>query len=276
MVAKNIADAVVLNNGVEMPWTGLGVYKTKDGEEVHNAVRYALEAGYRHIDTAAFYENEVGVGQAIKDSGYKREELFITTKLWNNEQGYESTLKAFEESRRKLGLDYVDLYLIHWPGKDKYKETWRAFEKLYEDGYLKAVGVSNFQIHHLENLMAEAKVVPAVNQVECHPLLTQKDLHQFCRDKGIQLEAWSPIMRGNLDETALVELAKQYERTPAQIVLRWHLQNEIVIIPKSVRQARIAENANLFDFELSAADMAKIDALNQNKRFGPHPDEFLF
>jgi diketogulonate reductase-like aldo/keto reductase len=205
-----------------------------------------------------------------------REDLFVTTKLWNSEQGYETTLRAFEESRKKLGLDYVDLYLIHWPGKDRYKETWRAFQKLYEDGYVKAIGVSNFQSHHLEHLLEDAKVVPAVNQVECHPLLTQKELHKFCRDEGIQLEAWSPIMRGNLEEPVLVELAQQYQRTAAQIVLRWHLQNEIIIIPKSVRQSRIVENADLFDFELSANDMAKIDALHQNKRFGPNPDEFLF
>ena len=276
MEIRSITDTAVLNNGVRMPWLGLGVFQVADGDEVRNAVRWAIEEGYRSIDTAAGYRNETGVGQAIRESGVPREELFITTKLANPDQGYESTLRAFEESRRKLGVDYVDLYLIHWPGRDKYKETWRAFEKLYNEGYIRAIGVSNFQIHHLESLKETSGIIPAVNQVEFHPLLTQKELLAYCKREGIQLEAWSPIMKGNLDLPLLQELAAKYGKTPAQIVLRWDLQLGVVTIPKSVRRERIAENAGIFDFELTEEDMRAIDALNKNHRFGPHPDEFLF
>lgn len=276
MEIRSITDAAVLNNGVRMPWLGLGVFQVADGEEVINSVRWALEAGYRSIDTAAGYQNETGVGTAIKESGIPREELFITTKLANKDQGYESTLKAFEESRRKLGVDYIDLYLIHWPGRDKYKETWRAFEKLYNEGYIRAIGVSNFQIHHLESLKESSGIIPAVNQVEFHPLLTQKELLAYCKREGIQLEAWSPIMKGNLDLPILQDLAAKYGKTPAQIVLRWDLQLGVVTIPKSVRKERILENADIFDFELSEEDMRAIDTLNKDHRFGPHPDEFLF
>ena len=276
MEIRSIQDTTVLNNGVRMPWLGLGVFQVAEGEEVRNAVRWAIEEGYRSIDTAAGYRNETGVGQAIRESGVPREELFITTKLANPDQGYESTLRAFEESRRKLGVDYVDLYLIHWPGRDKYKETWRAFEKLYNEGYIRAIGVSNFQIHHLESLKETSGIIPAVNQVEFHPLLTQKELLAYCKREGIQLEAWSPIMKGNLDLPLLQELAAKYGKTPAQIVLRWDLQLGVVTIPKSVRRERIAENAGIFDFELTEEDMRAIDALNKNHRFGPHPDEFLF
>lgn len=276
MEIRSITDAAVLNNGVRMPWLGLGVFQVADGEEVINSVRWALEAGYRSIDTAAGYQNETGVGTAIKESGIPREELFITTKLANKDQGYESTLKAFEESRRKLGVDYIDLYLIHWPGRDKYKETWRAFEKLYNEGYIRAIGVSNFQIHHLESLKESSGIIPAVNQVEFHPLLTQKELLAYCKREDIQLEAWSPIMKGNLDLPILQDLAAKYGKTPAQIVLRWDLQLGVVTIPKSVRKERILENADIFDFELSEEDMRAIDTLNKDHRFGPHPDEFLF
>lgn len=276
MNIRSMRDTAVLNNGVRMPWLGLGVFQVADGDEVRNAVRWAIEAGYRSIDTAAGYRNEAGVGQAIRESGVPREELFITTKLANADQGYESTLRAFEESRRKLGVDYVDLYLIHWPGRDRYKETWRAFEKLYNEGYVRAIGVSNFQIHHLESLKESSGIIPAVNQVEFHPLLTQKELLDYCRREGIQLEAWSPIMKGNLDIPLLNGLAAKYGKTPAQIVLRWDLQHGVVTIPKSVRRERIVENAGIFDFELSEEDMRAIDGLNRNHRFGPHPDEFLF
>ena len=276
MEIRSIQDTTVLNNGVRMPWLGLGVFQVAEGEEVRNAVRLAIEEGYLSIDTAAGYRNETGVGQAIRESGVPREELFITTKLANSDQGYESTLRAFEESRRKLGVDYIDLYLIHWPGRDKYKETWRAFEKLYNEGYIRAIGVSNFQIHHLESLKETSGIIPAVNQVEFHPLLTQKELLDYCKREGIQLEAWSPIMKGNLDLPVLQELAAKYGKTPAQIVLRWDLELGVVTIPKSVRRERIAENADIFDFELSEEDIRAIDALNKNHRFGPHPDEFLF
>ena len=276
MVARHVSDFTTLNNGVKMPWLGLGVYKTKDGEEVEQAIHYALKAGYRLIDTAAIYENEAGVGRAIAKADVAREDLFITTKVWNSDQGYESTLQAFETSRKKLGLEYVDLYLIHWPVKGKYKETWKALQKLYKEGFVRAIGVSNFQVHHLEDILQDSDVVPAVNQVEYHPLLTQKELHNFCKANNIQLEAWSPLMQGNLDNDVLKELSDKYGKTPAQIVIRWDLQNGVVTIPKSVRESRIIENANVFDFELTAEDMAKIDALNKNHRFGPDPDNFNF
>jgi len=276
MTAKHLQDGTALSNGVVMPWFGLGVYKVQEGDEVERAVSTAIEAGYISIDTAAFYQNEEGVGRAVRASGVPRDKLFITTKVWNTEQGYESTLKAFEESRKKLQLDYVDLYLVHWPVPGKYKDTWRALEKLYEDGLVRAIGVSNFQIHHLEDLAASANVRPMVNQVEYHPLLTQKPLLKYCRENGIQLEAWSPLMRGNLDLPLLKELAQKYGKTPAQIVLRWDLQHEVVTIPKSVTPERIRENANVFDFELSAEDMERIDGLNQNRRFGADPDNFSF
>ncbi|MCJ8007056.1 aldo/keto reductase [Lederbergia wuyishanensis] len=276
MTIQNIKDYTVLNNGVHMPWLGLGVFQVEDGDEVINSVQYALEAGYRSIDTAAGYRNETGVGTAIKQSGIAREELFITTKLANSDQGYESTLRAFEESRQKLGLEYIDLYLIHWPGKTKFVETWKAFEKLQKDGYIRAIGVSNFNIHHLETLKQNSDVIPAVNQVEFHPLLNQQELRQYCINAGIQLEAWSPIMKGNLDLPQLTELAEKHGKTPAQIVLRWELQHGVVVIPKSVRKERIQENANIFDFTLSAEDMKAIDQMNQNHRFGSDPDEVIF
>jgi methylglyoxal/glyoxal reductase len=273
---QHIADKTVLNNGIEMPWLGLGVWKTKEGDEVVNAVKYALQAGYRSIDTAAVYGNEAGVGQALRESGVSRDELFITTKVWNADQGYDSTLRAFEESRKKLGLDVIDLYLIHWPVKGKYTETWKALVKLYQDGLVRAIGVSNFQVNHLQDILDSSDIVPAVNQVECHPLLQQKELRAFCKDKGIQLEAWSPLMQGNLDLPLLTELAQKYGKSPAQIVLRWDLQSGIVTIPKSISEGRIRENANVFDFSLSPEDMQRLDELNQNKRFGPDPDNFDF
>ncbi|UJF33386.1 aldo/keto reductase [Paenibacillus hexagrammi] len=273
---QQITDCTVLNNGVRMPWLGLGVFQVEDGGQVIQSVRHAIEAGYRSIDTAAGYRNETGVGTAIKQSGIAREELFITTKLANGDQGYESTLRAFEDSRRKLDLDYMYLYLIHWPGKDKYKETWKAFEKLKKDGYIRAIGVSNFNIHHLESLKQDSDTIPAVNQVEFHPLLNQQELLQYCKREGIQLEAWSPIMKGNLDFPQITELAAKHGKTPAQIVLRWDLQHGVVTIPKSVHQARIQENAGIFDFTLSDEDMAKLDQMNQNHRYGPDPDQLLF
>ncbi|MCI0181961.1 aldo/keto reductase [Sulfoacidibacillus ferrooxidans] len=274
-----LTSSTTLNNGVNMPWLGLGVWESKEGGEVENAVLSAIEQGYRHIDTAAIYGNEAGVGKAIKDSGIAREELFITTKLWNARQGYESTLEAFEESRKKLGVDYVDLYLIHWPVAGKYLETWRAFEKLYKDGLVRAVGVSNFQPRHLQDVMDHYEVKPAVNQVEFHPYLTQRDLYTFCRQQGIQLEAWSPLMRGGdmLGHPLLQHLAGKYSKTPAQIVLRWDLDQEVVTIPKSVRAARILENAQVFDFHLSEEEIAQITALNQDRRsFEYDPDNVTF
>ncbi|QIZ06589.1 aldo/keto reductase [Priestia megaterium] len=269
----NLKDTTTLSNGVKMPWVGLGVFKVTEGEEVIQSVKAAIKNGYISIDTAAIYGNEEGVGQAIKDSGVPREDLFITTKLWNSEQGYESTLKAFETSLTKLGLDYLDLYLIHWPGKDKYKETWKAFEKLYKEGRVRAIGVSNFQVHHLEDLISSAEIKPMVNQVEFHPHLTQKELLAYCKNEGIQLEAWSPLKQGKLlSEPVLEDLAHKYNKSVAQVILRWDLQHGVVTIPKSIKEHRIIENADIFDFELSTEDMDKIDGLNQNSRAGSHPD----
>ncbi|MFM9281123.1 aldo/keto reductase [Paenibacillus jiagnxiensis] len=274
---KNLQDTVTLHNGVKMPWFGLGVFKVEDGQEVIDSVKYAIKAGYKSIDTAKIYENEEGVGQGIRESGIARDELFVTTKVWNADQGYESTLKAFDTSLQKLGLDYLDLYLIHWPGKDKYKETWKALEKLYKDGRVRAIGVSNFHVHHLEDLLTDAEVKPMVNQVELHPLLTQVELREYCKKQGIQIEAWSPLAQGQLlDNEVLKEIAGKHGKSTAQVILRWDLQNEIVTIPKSIKEQRIIENADVFDFELSAEDMDKINALNQNHRVGPDPDTLLF
>lgn len=273
----NIKDCSVLHNGVKMPWFGLGVYKVEDGKEIENSIHSAFEAGYRSIDTAAFYQNEAGVGQAVRDSGIQREELFITTKVWNDRQGYESTLQAFDESRKKLGLDYVDLYLIHWPVKGKYLDTWRALEKLYKDGYVRAIGVCNFQVHHLQDILTNFEIKPMVNQVEFHPRLTQREVLSFCRENKIQLEAWAPLMRGRLmDNPVIVKLAEKYSKKPSQIILRWDLDTEVVTIPKSIHADRIKENADIFDFQLEESDIEEINALNQNERTGPDPDNFNF
>ncbi len=271
---SGINDSAILNNGVRMPWLGLGVWKVGDGREVENTVKMAVEAGYRSIDTAAVYGNEKGVGKAVRECRVSREELFITTKVWNSSQGYDSTLKAFEESRKKLGLEYIDLYLIHWPVSDKFKETWKALEKLYKDGLVRAIGVSNFHIHHIEDLLLDSEFVPVVNQVELHPVLNQKELRSFCKSHEIQIEAWSPLMKGKLDNSVLGEIGRKYGKTPAQVVLRWDMQNEVIVIPKSVHKHRIIENADIFDFELDTEDMEKIDNLNQNHRFGSNPDNF--
>lgn len=272
----HIADKVTLNNGVEMPWFGLGVYQAKEGPEVENAVSAALRHGYRLIDTAALYGNEEGVGRAVRASGLAREEIFITTKVWNSRQGYDTTLRAFDESAGKLGVDTVDLYLVHWPVKGKYKDTYRALEKLYRDGRVRAIGVSNFQPHHLDDLLQEAGIVPAVNQVELHPLLSQKELKDYCDAKGIRLQAWSPLMQGNLDVAELAEIGEKHGKTPAQVVLRWDIQNGVLTIPKSVHEERIRSNADIFDFELSGDEMKRIDELNRNHRFGGDPDNFNF
>ncbi|WP_336783815.1 aldo/keto reductase [Paenibacillus illinoisensis] len=274
---KNVQDTTTLYNGVKMPWLGFGVFKVKDGEEVVEAVKTAIQAGYRSIDTAKAYNNETGVAQGIRESGVAREDLFITTKVWNSDQGYESTLAAFEASMERLELEYLDLYLIHWPVKGKYKDTWRALEKLHREGRIRAIGVSNFQIHHLEDLMTDATIKPAVNQVELHPLLIQSELRDYCNKHQIQIEAWSPLGQGNLLEHPLLqEIAAKYGKSPAQVILRWDLQNGIVTIPKSVTPQRIRENADLYDFELTADEVEQINGLNENKRFGSDPDNFNF
>ncbi|MBT2640270.1 aldo/keto reductase [Bacillus sp. ISL-39] len=274
---QNLQDTTTLHNGVKMPWFGLGVFKVQEGSEVVESVKAALRNGYKSIDTAAVYRNEEGVGQAVKEAGVPREELFITTKVWNSDQGYESTLQAFETSMEKLGLDYLDLYLIHWPVAGKYKETWKALEKLYKDGKVRAIGVSNFHVHHLKDLMADSEIKPMVNQVEYHPHLAQTELHEFCKAEGIQMEAWSPLKHGELlSEPTIVEIAEKHKKSPAQLILRWDLQNEVVTIPKSVKEHRIIENADIFDFELSAEDMDRLNSLNKNERVGPDPDNFNF
>ena len=266
-----------LANGVEMPYLGLGVWQSEDGKEVINAVKWAIEAGYRHIDTAAAYKNEKGVGQAIKESGVAREDLFVTSKLWNDDQGYDSTLKAFDTTMKKLDLDILDLYLIHWPVEGSYKDTWRAFEKLYADGRIKAIGVSNFLKPHLEDLLTDVEVVPMVDQLEFHPWLVQQELQDFCASKNIQYEGWSPLMQGKLFEQDIVnDIAKKYGKSPAQIVLRWDLQKGVVTIPKSVKKEHLESNAQLFDFELSEEEIKHIDSLNKNERLGPDPLNFDF
>lgn len=271
----NLQSTTKLANGVEMPWFGLGVFKVQEGQEVVDSVKAAIKAGYRNIDTATVYGNEEGVGQAIRESGVAREELFITTKVWNNDQGYDSTLAAFDLSLSKLGLEYVDLYLVHWPIRAKYKDTWRALEKLYADGKVRAIGVSNFQIDHLEDLLEGAAVKPMVNQVELHPLLSQLELREYCRAQGIQIEAWAPLAQGHLlDNEVIAEIAARKGKTLPQVILRWDLQNGIVTIPKSIKEERIIANADIFDFELSEDEMGRINALNADQRFGSHPDRF--
>ena len=286
MMMSNVANAfVTLNNGVKMPQLGLGVWKIPPGAVTEKAVNWALQAGYRHIDTAMLCMNEESVGKAVRESDVPREQVFVTTKLWNSDHGYDETMIGFEMSRKRLGLDYVDLYLIHWPksietikkeGK-KYLDSWRAFEKLYAEKKVRAIGVSNFNIHHLEDIFAMCKVAPMVNQIELHPLNNQQKLRQYCKEHGIQVEACSPLGGGQLLlDNKLASIPEKYHRTVAQVILRWELQHNIVVIPKSVRRERIESNANVFDFELSAEDMAQIDAMNTNTRYGADPDTAPF
>ncbi|MCR2806469.1 aldo/keto reductase [Paenibacillus soyae] len=270
-----LTESAVLHNGLKMPLFGLGVWKVKD-EEAESTVKAAIEAGYRHIDTAAAYQNEAGVGAGVRASGVARDQIFVTTKVWNADQGYESTLAAFQASLDKLGMDYVDLILIHWPVKGKYTDTWKALEKIYNDGKARAIGVSNFQIHHLKDIMESGTIVPMVNQVEYHPLLTQQELLAFCRENRIQLTAWSPLMQGNLDLPVLAEIGAKYGKSPAQVVLRWDIQNGVITIPKTTTLSRLTENADIFDFQLTEDEMNRISALNRNHRFGPDPDNFNF
>lgn len=280
-MVKNLQDTTTLYNGVKMPWLGIGVFKVEEGPELVNAVKYAIKHGYRSIDTAAIYQNEEGVGQAIKEglaeTGLSREDLFVTSKVWNSDLGYESALAAFETSLKKLQLDYLDLYLIHWPVAGKYKDAWRALETLYKEGKVKAIGVSNFQVHHLEDLLKDAEIKPMVNQVEFHPHLTQEEVRTFCKANEIQVEAWSPLAQGQLlDHPVLREIANHYNKSIAQVILRWDLQNGVVTIPKSTKEHRIVENADVFDFELSNEHMEQINQLNENHRVGPDPDNFDF
>ncbi|MGB0524486.1 MAG: aldo/keto reductase [Flammeovirgaceae bacterium] len=268
---------VTLNNNVEMPQVGLGVLKAKDNGEVEQAILSALTAGYRKIDTAAAYKNEAGVGKAIKRSHVAREEVFLTTKVWNSDHGYDNTLVAFERSLNQLQTDYVDLYLVHWPVEGKYIGTYKALEKIYKDGRAKAIGVSNFQIHHLEELMEHSQIVPAVNQIELHPHLQQDELIAFAKQHRIQIEAWRPIMMGQVvNVPELIKIGEKYGKSAVQVTLRWLMQRGVSIIPKSVNPKRITENFNVFDFALTEGEMESIKVLNRNKRMGPDPDNFNF
>jgi diketogulonate reductase-like aldo/keto reductase len=274
---SSIKDCTLLNSGLKMPWLGFGVFAIDDGEEVEKAVRHALEVGYRSIDTAAIYGNERGVGKAIRESGIPREDIFLATKVWNDDSRKKRTREAFEESLERLGAEYVDLYLVHWPVEGCYQEAWQELQKIYQGGRAKSIGVSNFMVHHLEDILPDSQVIPAVNQVEFHPFLIQPALLKFCREHKIQLEAWSPLMQGQIITEPIVQkMAEKYHKTPAQIVLRWDLQHQVVAIPKSAQPNRIAENAQIFDFEISQADMNVLDALDEGKRVGDDPDDFDF
>ncbi|MGX9134644.1 aldo/keto reductase [Rummeliibacillus sp. JY-2-4R] len=273
---------VSLNNGVKIPAVGYGTFRVKDSNELAEMVTLAIKEGYRHIDTAHIYGNEESVGRGIKkaiDEGIvTREELFVTSKVWNDGLTYEETKSAYEESIQKLGLEYLDLYIIHWPGQnDNYIEVYKALEELYNNKKVKTIGVSNFHVHHLEKLLANTSIVPAVNQIEFQPRLTQVEVREYCKEHGIQVEAWSPLMNGEiLNDSTLVEIAKKYQKSPAQIVLKWDLQNDVITIPKSMTPSRIRENLDIFDFILTDEELDKISSLNEDFHYGPDPEEYNF
>jgi len=273
----NLHSTKKLANGAEMPYLGLGVYKMTDRDETLEAIETALDLGYRAIDTAALYYNEEEVGEAIRHSPVPREDLFVTTKVWNSDQGYDNTLRAFETSLKKLDMDYVDLYLTHWPVEHKYVDTYRAIERLYDEKLIRVTGVSNHHEHHLKTILATCNVAPMVNQIEAHPYLTQEPLRAFCEQQQIAVTAWSPLGRGKvLNDETIIRIADEYNVSPAQIILRWHLQNDVIIIPKSVTASRIKENSELYHFELTNETMQQLNALNRNERFGQNPDNFKF
>ena len=273
---------VSLNNGVKMPAVGYGTFRVKDSDELAEMVTLAIKEGYRHIDTAHIYGNEesvrLGIKKAIDEGIVTREELFVTSKVWNDGLTYEETIAAYEESIQKLGLEYLDLYIIHWPGQnDNYIEVYRALEELYNNKRVKSIGVSNFHVHHLEKLLANTSIVPAVNQIEFQPRLTQVEVREYCKEHGIQVEAWSPLMNGEiLNDSTLVEIAKKYQKSPAQIVLNWDLQNDVITIPKSMTPSRIRENLDVFDFTLTDEELEKISSLNEDFHYGPDPEEYNF
>ena len=269
----SLASTIEIAPGVAMPRLGFGTYKAAPGEEAKESVLAALQVGYRHIDTAALYENEADVAAALRESGVPRDEVFITTKVWDTDQGYDTTLAAFERSIGLLGSEYIDLYLVHWPKPARAEGTWRAMEELLAEGRARAIGVCNHLPHHLQALLGFANVPPAVNQVEFHPRLQQPELQRFCVEHGITLEAWAPIMRGGVFRIPeILEIAKRHGKTAAQVTIRWILQKGIVAIPKSVHAARIAQNADIFNFALSVEEMAVMDSLDTGERIGPHPD----
>jgi diketogulonate reductase-like aldo/keto reductase len=277
MMSNTIIPMITLHNGVKIPQVGLGVFRSQDGDEVEKAVGCAFDAGYRLIDTAAAYQNEVGVGKAIKRSGLSREDIFVTTKLWNADHAYNDALRAFDHSLKQLDCDYIDLYLIHFPAPifNMYQQAWKALEKLYENKRVRAIGVSNFKPHHLDELLKDGNIVPAINQIELHPLLHQKEIQQYCLDRDILIESYSPLMEGKvLDHPIITNLAETYGKTPAQIILRWHIQSGFVVIPKSIKPNRIQENISLFDFDLSENDMQIIESMDMKQRVGVDPDTF--
>ncbi len=269
---------VQLKNSVKVPIVGLGVFLSKDGTETENAVTWSLENGYNHIDTAMIYQNEVSVGKGISSSGIDRNTIFLTTKLWNEDIRQGRGKKAFEESINKLGVDYVDLYLLHWPVEGRL-DAWKVLEELYEEKKVKAIGVSNFQTHHLEELFNVASIKPMVNQIESHPYFTNQNLIDFCKKNEIAVQAWSPLGGEGaplLSDSIINDLARKYNKTAAQIIIRWNIQRDVIVLPKSVNKDRIISNIQVFDFEISSDDMNAISALNQNKRVGPDPDNFNF
>lgn len=272
---------VTLKSGVKMPILGLGLYKVAEGEDTVFSVKTAIENGYRSIDCAQFYANEEGMGKgislALESTKLKRKDLFVTSKVWNSAQGYDNTLKAVEEGLKKAKLNYFDLYLIHWPVEGKFEGTWRALERLYEEGVLKAIGVSNFNEHHLKKLFLSANIKPMIDQMECHPYLILNELREILKKEDIAFEAWAPLMKGRLlSDPVILDIAKEIERTPAQTVLRWHLERDTIVIPKSIHKERIIENSQIFDFSLSEEQIKRISALNKNLRSGSDPDNFNF
>lgn len=272
---SSLADVVEIAPGVSINRLGVGTYRAEEGPDVEGEIRAALSLGYRTIDTAALYGNEHSVGRVIRESQIPREDLFVTSKLWNTDQGYETALRAFDASLSRLGFDYVDLYLVHWPVPSKMSETWRAMEHILESGRTRAIGVCNFLVHHFEELSATAHVAPALNQFEYHPRLQQPELVDYCRANEIAIQAWAPIMRGGVSKIPqIIEVAEHHSKSPAQVTIRWILQRGILTIPKSVHVDRLAENADVYDFELTDLEMAMIDALDRGERIGPDPDRY--
>lgn len=277
MKITDLQGLVTLNNGVEMPYLGLGTYRVKEGKEIADVVQHALDAGYRHIDTAAFYKNENGVGKAINKHEINRDDVFVTSKVWNADQGYDKTLRAFDESLNLFRFEYLDLYLIHWPVQGKFKHTWRALEKIYRDGKVRCIGLSNFLQHQIEDLLESAEILPVVNQMEFHPRLIQQDLIEFCKSKNIQYQSWSPFMQGGVFKIKeLANIADKYNKSIAQLIIRWNLQKGVVTIPKSSNKERIISNTDVFDFAISNDDITEIDSLANKSRIGSNPDNFDF